>query len=82
MDILAQLAWLDDLIAKHPEKKAEMRNIVASIREQVEAYQQLAVEHAALKNAKAAVDAELAALKPPSAPNWGSQPRIKGRMEQ
>ena len=74
MDILTQLAWLDDLIAKKSEKTAEMRNIVASVREQVEAYQRLAAEHEKLKAAQPA--------NPTNPPNWGSQPRIKGRMEQ
>jgi hypothetical protein len=74
MDILTQLAWLDDAIAKKSEKTAEMRNIVASIREQIEAYQQLAVEHEKLKAAQPE--------NHPNPPNWGSQPRINGRTEQ
>ena len=89
MDIIAQLNRLDELIVTdRPAHGAEMRNIVAFVREQLPAYQALAQEHTALKDAHTALkdahtklQAEHAALQPPPAQNWGSRPRIRGRME-
>ena len=94
MNLLVQLQELDDLIVRNttPPATPILRQKLYSIREQLEAHlaseKQTATEFANLKQAHTALQDEHAKFKapqfpePPALPNYGSQTRIKGRMEQ
>jgi hypothetical protein len=78
MDVLQQLARLHDLVGDRTANIAEMRNIISSVTEQ---HESLIAEAVKLKEENAKLVAAQP-LPPPNLPNYGSLPRIKGRMEQ
>src|SRR5437660_5765401 len=85
MKILEQLKILDSMIVDNttPPATSKLRNYLSTIIEQAETEGDLPATIEALKKEKAAVDAkllsmeaELAKLKKPPPPNWGSKPYI------
>jgi len=88
MTMIETLDLIDTLVSKKSDP-AEIRGQLLAIREQIEAYDQKAEElsnlEITIKELKAANEkliAENAQLKALATPKWGSQPRIRGRMEQ
>ena len=80
MKLIEHLEHVIGLVGK--STPAEIKGALLAMHEEVEGQQQATQNYLALVEAKAKVDAELASLKKPSTPTWGSQPRIKGRMER
>jgi len=81
MKITKRLEMIDKLITNRAAP-AKIRGHILAIREQLETYEEEAQKVAAYKEQIADLEAENAKLKTPTVPRWGSQPRIKGRMER
>jgi hypothetical protein len=73
MTLIEELDAIITLLDSSKHSPAEIKGKLLAVREQLEAQSNAAEELKALKLKYAAQEQ--------SAPNWGSQPRIKGRME-
>ncbi len=80
MKITEHLQMIDELITNR-SAPSKIRGHIQAIREQLEAYEQEVQKVAEYKERIAELEAENAKLKTPATPRYGSQPRIKGRME-
>jgi hypothetical protein len=80
MNLIEEFERLDKLIIERSPEIFNMRGILHSMREQVEAQFKALEEHAALKVAHERLQAENAKLKQPSGAAWGSRPRVPGRL--